>query len=109
MNKNEEFNGSRILNFNESNSTFGNSMLGPPSFPAANSQQRLSVASSNDTRRESRTKVSLKPGRSLMDWIRLANSGKDLQGYRGMSFAVSADELAKHNTVDDCWMAIKGI
>ena len=91
-------------------------MLGPPSFPAANSQQRISnntpskssLSTKKDDKKEGRTKVALKPGRSLMDWIRLANSGKDIQGFHGRSVGISKEELSKHNRVDDCWMAIRG-
>ena len=45
-----------------------NRMLRPPtaSFPAANSQQRISASDKNE-RKGSRSKVALKPGRSLMD------------------------------------------
>ena len=53
-------------------------------------------------------KVALKPGRSLMDWIRLGASGKDLQGFGGHLRTVSMEELAKHNTENDCWMLLRG-
>ncbi|KAK3089389.1 hypothetical protein FSP39_003237 [Pinctada imbricata] len=72
-----------------------------PIFPAPNSQQRISQ--SNE-----RKKVALRPGRSLMDWIRLGRSGKDLTGVGGKVFDVSMDELSKHNKKDDAWMAIRG-
>lgn len=52
-----------------------------------------------------RNKVALKPGYSLVGWIRLANSGQDLCGRKG---AVSLEELKKHDKVEDCWMAIRG-
>eukprot|EP00111_Clytia_hemisphaerica_P023680 TCONS_00069790-protein len=86
-----------------------NKMLGPPtaSFPAVNSQQRISGSDKN-ARKGSRSKVALKPGRSLMDWVRLANGGKDIQGLSGKTVTVTPSELAKHNTVSDCWMAIRG-
>lgn len=87
-------------------------MLGPPGgglFPAPNSQQRISNAENNDLKSKgSRSKVALKPGRSLMNWIHLANSGQDIQGLRGRIIAVTPSELSKHNTPDDCWMAIRG-
>lgn len=70
------------------------------SFPSVGSPQRATGGSRN--------KVSLKPGRSLMDWIRLGNSGKDLQGFGGKYRKVSSEELAKHNSVDDVWMSIRG-
>ncbi|KFB40418.1 AGAP011314-PA-like protein [Anopheles sinensis] len=55
-----------------------------------------------------RNKTALKPGHSLMDWIRLGNSGTDLTGTGGRVQPVSHAELAKHDRVDDAWMAIRG-
>ncbi|NWR33785.1 NB5R4 reductase, partial [Tachuris rubrigastra] len=52
--------------------------------------------------------VPLKPGRSLMDWIRLTKSGKDLTGLKGRLIEVTEDELAKHNKKEDCWICIRG-
>ncbi|XP_064507177.1 cytochrome b5 reductase 4 isoform X2 [Pseudopipra pipra] len=52
--------------------------------------------------------VPLKPGRSLMDWIRLTKSGKDLTGLKGRLIEVTEDELAKHNKREDCWICIRG-
>ena len=72
------------------------------SFPALNSPQRAASAGST------RAKVALKPGRSLMDWIRLGSSGKDLTGVGGIHRAVTWEELAKHNNEKDCWMSIRG-
>lgn len=42
-----------------------------------------------------------------MDWVRLGSSC-DLAGTRGIVRPVSHDELSKHNTVDDAWLAIRG-
>ncbi|NXC38848.1 NB5R4 reductase, partial [Penelope pileata] len=53
--------------------------------------------------------VPLKPGRSLMDWIRLTKSGKDLTGLQGRLIEVTEDELAKHNTKENCWICIRGL
>ncbi|XP_028612039.1 cytochrome b5 reductase 4 isoform X1 [Grammomys surdaster] len=77
-------------------------MLNVPSqaFPAPGSQQR--VAS------QGRSKVPLKQGRSLMDWIRLTKSGKDLTGLKGGLIEVTEEELKKHNKKDDCWICIRG-
>ncbi|XP_039708791.1 cytochrome b5 reductase 4 isoform X3 [Pteropus medius] len=77
-------------------------MLNVPSqsFPAPSSQQR--VASGG------RSKVPLKQGRSLMDWIRLTKSGKDLTGLKGRLIEVTEEELKKHNKKDDCWICIRG-
>jgi cytochrome-b5 reductase len=52
--------------------------------------------------------VSLKPGFSLMDWIRLTKSGKDLAGTAGKILNVTTAELKKHNTRKDAWLAING-
>ncbi|XP_067841044.1 cytochrome b5 reductase 4 isoform X2 [Heptranchias perlo] len=83
-------------------------MLNVPSqFPAPGSQQRVSAASASTA--AGRKKVQLKPGRSLMDWIRLTKSGKDMSGLRGRFIEVTAEELAKHNKKNDCWMCIRGM
>ncbi|XP_015425774.1 PREDICTED: cytochrome b5 reductase 4 [Myotis davidii] len=55
-----------------------------------------------------RSKVPLKQGRSLMDWIRLTKSGKDLTGLKGRLIEVTEEELKKHNKKDDCWICIRG-
>ncbi|XP_071112428.1 cytochrome b5 reductase 4-like [Haliotis cracherodii] len=82
-------------------------MAGPnltvPQFPAANSQQRISPSPS-----AGRNKVALKPGRSLMDWIRLGRSGQDLTGVGGKVLEVSSEELAKHSRPEDSWIALRG-
>ncbi|EFB27347.1 hypothetical protein PANDA_014737 [Ailuropoda melanoleuca] len=54
-------------------------------------------------------KVPLKQGRSLMDWIRLTKSGKDLTGLKGRLIEVTEEELKKHNKKDDCWICIRGL
>lgn len=57
-----------------------------------------------------RNKVSLKPGRSLMDWIRLTNSSADLTGTGGGGHRdVTVQELARHNKQNDAWIAIRGL
>ncbi|XP_043206551.1 cytochrome b5 reductase 4-like [Amphibalanus amphitrite] len=55
-----------------------------------------------------RNKVALAPGRSLMDWIRLTNSGVDLTGVGGRRREVTKDELARHSRPGDLWMALRG-
>ncbi|XP_054250687.1 cytochrome b5 reductase 4 isoform X1 [Indicator indicator] len=72
----------------------------PQAFPAPSSQQRVAASG--------RAKVPLKPGRSLMDWIQLTKSGKDLTGLKGRLIEVTEDELAKHNKKEDCWICIRG-
>lgn len=68
-------------------------------FPLPNSSQRAG------SRRE---KIALAPGHSLMDWIRLSKSGKDLCGTGPRLLQVTTEELAKHCTKQDAWMAIRG-
>ncbi|VVC92139.1 unnamed protein product [Leptidea sinapis] len=55
-----------------------------------------------------RNKCALQPGHSLMDWIRLGNSGKDLTGVGGRIRPVSPTELSLHNTQNNAWLAIRG-
>ena len=55
-----------------------------------------------------RNKVALKKGFSLMDWVRLTKSGRDLAGTGGKILKVTRKELAKHRSKRDCWMAING-
>ncbi|XP_058837562.1 cytochrome b5 reductase 4 isoform X2 [Topomyia yanbarensis] len=55
-----------------------------------------------------RNKTALMPGHSLMDWIRLGNSGADLTGTGGKVRPVSHAELAQHATREDIWLAIRG-
>ncbi|GBP26925.1 hypothetical protein EVAR_95711_1 [Eumeta japonica] len=55
-----------------------------------------------------RNKCALQPGHSLMDWIRLGNSGKDLSGVGGKLRPVAPRELAAHSTEGDAWLAIRG-
>lgn len=43
-----------------------------------------------------------------MDWIRLGSSGTDLSGTKGAVIPVSHAELAKHCTLNDAWLAIRG-
>ncbi|XP_051574011.1 cytochrome b5 reductase 4-like isoform X4 [Myxocyprinus asiaticus] len=81
----------------------GSEMLNVPSqsFPAVGSQQRVTPTG------QSRNKVVLKPGHSLLDWIRLTKSGRDLTGLRGRLIEVTEEELKKHNTRNDCWTCIR--
>ncbi|XP_049587834.1 cytochrome b5 reductase 4 [Syngnathus scovelli] len=74
------------------------------SFPSPSSQQRVARPGQSG-----RNKVALKPGHSLMDWIRFSKSGKDLTGLRGRLIEVTHEELQKHNTRNDCWTCIRGM
>ncbi|XP_030580554.1 LOW QUALITY PROTEIN: cytochrome b5 reductase 4 [Archocentrus centrarchus] len=73
-------------------------------FPAPSSQQRVSPSGQSG-----RNKVALKPGHSLMDWIRFSKSGKDLTGLGGRLIEVTQEELQKHNRREDCWTCIRGM
>uniref|UniRef100_A0A0K8VDC3 Cytochrome b5 reductase 4 n=1 Tax=Bactrocera latifrons TaxID=174628 RepID=A0A0K8VDC3_BACLA len=73
--------------------------------PANTAPQKLYSGSATGN---PRNKCALKPGHSLLDWIRLGNSGIDLAGTRGRVTTVNSDELARHNTREDAWMAIRG-
>ncbi|KAL9916843.1 cytochrome b5 reductase 4 isoform 2-T2 [Glossina fuscipes fuscipes] len=66
-------------------------------------------ASSGSATGNLRNKCALKPGHSLMDWIRLGNSGEDLSGTQGRLTTVSMEELSKHNSRNDAWIAIRGV
>lgn len=68
----------------------------------------LGVPSTGSATGNPRNKTALKPGRSLMDWVRLGHSGTDLSGTKGTLLDVTPQELAKHNKRNDAWMALKG-
>ena len=71
------------------------------------SQGSISSSSGNATG-SLRNKVALKPGHSLMGWIKLASTAKDLSGTNGKIIEVTPEELAKHDKENDCWVALKG-
>ena len=57
-----------------------------------------------------RNKTALRPGYSLMDWIRLTKTpGKDLSGRGGRYIDVTPTELKKHSNRKDAWMSINGL
>ncbi|XP_021936786.1 cytochrome b5 reductase 4 isoform X2 [Zootermopsis nevadensis] len=60
------------------------------------------------TEKKPRNKVALKPGHSLMDWVRLSHSGVDLTGVGGVLQDVTPKQLAAHSKKNDAWIAIKG-
>ena len=43
-----------------------------------------------------------------MDWIKLGRSGKDLTGVGGRRMQVTMEELMKHNSEGDAWLALRG-
>lgn len=58
-----------------------------------------------------RKQVPLKPGHSLMHWVQKnKKEGRRIAGLPPgvMPGPITLDELAKHNTEADCWMAIQG-
>jgi hypothetical protein len=57
---------------------------------------------------DSRKKIALGKGYSLMDWIRFTKETPDLAGNQGILRKITYEELAKHNKEDDCWLAIYG-
>ena len=96
-----------------SGSTTMTTTLGPPrlNVPASIRPSQADgglTSSSGSATGNPRNKVALQPGRSLMDWIRLGKSGVDLTGVGGRVTEVTAEELAKHCSVDDAWKALKG-
>lgn len=74
---------------------------------AFSTQGQLGGATSGNATGSLRNKVALKPGHSLMGWIRLASTSKDLSGTNGKLLDVTPEQLAQHNTPDDCWVALK--
>ena len=74
-------------------------------FPSLSSPQRLNVATATASTAK---KIPLRPGHSLMDWIRLTRSGKDMRGVGPGMLQITEEELAKHNKIDDAWMALRG-
>lgn len=88
------------------NDNEGSAMTAPKiSFPAENSPQRANSSGSLNIRAKV---VPLKPGRSLMDWIRLGKSARDLAGNGGIVRPITEEELSQHNTQSDAWICIRG-
>lgn len=87
-------------------------MLSPPT--PTNARKGTTVAPKIETMQQGsatgnpRNKVALAPGHSLMDWIRLGNSGEDLTGVGGRLQDVTPEQLARHCRRDDAWLAIRG-
>lgn len=68
-----------------------------------------SAMSSGSATGNPRNKIALAPGHSLMDWIRLGSSGKDLTGVGGQIKSITPSELALHNEQKNAWIAIQGL
>lgn len=75
-------------------------------FPMIGGPQR--VASESNPKANPRRKIPVAPGYSPMDWEALKRSGTDLRGGVTELTRFTVAELAKHNTQDDCWMALHG-
>ncbi|KAH8401772.1 hypothetical protein KR009_007794 [Drosophila setifemur] len=73
-----------------------------------NSSSSSSLSASGSATGNPRNKCALKPGYSLMSWVRLCNSGADLSGTGGRVVPVTKSELALHNKASDAWMALRG-
>ncbi|XP_058799091.1 cytochrome b5 reductase 4 isoform X2 [Phymastichus coffea] len=73
------------------------------------SQPPVTSSASGSATGNPRNKTALAPGHSLMDWIRLGSSGVDLSGVGGRPITVTPAELARHNSQDDAWIAIRGV
>ena len=58
----------------------------------------------------SRSKVRLKKGFGLRDWVRLLGSAKDLAYRRGKPIrqSISAEEISAHCTEYDAWTSLQG-
>lgn len=78
-------------------------------FEDARAVNQMGSSASGSATGTTRNKTALAPGHSLMDWIRLGNSGVDLTGVGGVSKVVTLAELATHNKQNDAWIAIRGI
>lgn len=85
-------------------------MLNPNSLTAGSlHNSNSSNVSGNSSQSElGRKKMVLGKGYSLMDWIRVSKGTPNIAGNHGILRPISYEELAKHNTEDDCWMAIYG-
>lgn len=88
------------------NTKDGSTVARPNISPLSTSSKKVSNTSATGN---PRNKCALQPGHSLMDWIRLGNSGEDLAGTGGQLRPVTRSELSKHNSRQDAWLAIRGM
>ena len=85
------------------------SLLGVPKQSSLNSLQVNQIPMGSSTGNP-RNKIALRPGYSLMDWIRLTKTpGKNLSGVGGRYTNVTTTELKKHSSRENAWMAINGL
>ena len=82
----------------------------PPQLPPPNGGLAVGSSTGNP-----RTKVALHKGFSLMDWVRLTKSGRDITGglggprlANGQVREITRAELARHKKRNDAWMALNG-
>jgi cytochrome b involved in lipid metabolism len=83
----------------------------PPQLPPPNGGLAVGSATGNP-----RNKVALQKGFSLMDWVRLSKSGRDLTGGLGGPRLpngggvreITRGELSRHRKRTDAWMALNG-
>lgn len=74
----------------------------------SSADKNLAQASCGNATGSLRNKAALKPGHSLMDWINLTSTSKDLIGTGGKIIEVTPEELARHDNENDCWVSLKG-
>ena len=57
-----------------------------------------------------RSKIALKPGFGLMDWVKLTQVGRDLAGLTrlGGMKKYTIEEVKAHNSEFDCWVILSG-
>ena len=82
----------------------------PPQLPPPNGGLAVGSSTGNP-----RNKVALQKGFSLMDWVRLTKSGRDITGglggprlANGQVREITRAELARHKKRNDAWMALNG-
>ncbi|KAL7080546.1 hypothetical protein ACQ4LE_000011 [Meloidogyne hapla] len=68
--------------------------------PSGSSKDKPSIIKSE----KGRLKVPLKPGRGLLDWIRLSNAGRMTS--HPLVASVDHIELSKHDSEHDCWILL---
>lgn len=56
-------------------------------------------------------KIPLEKGYSQMDWLRLCQSNKNLNGLNGAPLRdnITMEEVKQHNTKEDAWMVFNGV